>query len=341
MPKRSRTGSVAANLHEGSRSEVLADYLFSGWGTVTPVRRQSDYGIDLYCTLLERLGRRAVVTDYFVVQVKSEMEPWGIHGKKSVQWLVEHPTPIFLAFIDKKNGILRVYHVTPRFYVWATGQISDRLELRPEDREDGEFIKWENGTTFSLSAPILRVTIADLLDEARMRLLRDVFATWVRLDRENCDLVRQGLFRFRMPNSYRVNQMPSQSIVELGNAVPERTTLKRGILTLAESVQCIGGQLGQIGDRSGALLAALLLDHLQIHYPDMFHDSVRWQSRIPGQLGHIVCSGLNQVMPTDQTIQYYYQGLEAVEAILANDPLVKRYLTAFEAAQHGHAQKRP
>jgi hypothetical protein len=126
----------------------------------------------------------------------------------------------------------------------------------------------------------------------------------------------------------------AESIVELGDAVPERTALKRGILTLAESVQCIGGQLGQIGDRSGTLLAALLLDHLQIHYPDMFHDSVRWQSRMPGQLGHIVCSSLNQVMPTDQTIQYYYQGLEAIEAILANDPLVKRYLTAFEAAQH-------
>src|SRR5262249_43513363 len=146
-------------------------------------------------------------------------------------------------------------------------------------------------------APILRVTIADLLDEARMRTLREVFATWVRLDRENCDLVRQGLFRFRMRDSYRVNQMPSQSIAELGNTRPERTTLKRGILTLAESIQCIGGQLGQMGDRSGALLAALLLDHLQTHYPDMFNDAGRWQSRVPGQLGSIVCAGLNQAIP--------------------------------------------
>ena len=33
-------GAIAPNLHEGSRSEILADYLFSSWGTVTPVRRQ-------------------------------------------------------------------------------------------------------------------------------------------------------------------------------------------------------------------------------------------------------------------------------------------------------------
>ena len=49
----SEVGSIAPNLHEGSRSEILADYLFSSWGTVTPVRRQDDYGVDLSCTLVE------------------------------------------------------------------------------------------------------------------------------------------------------------------------------------------------------------------------------------------------------------------------------------------------
>ncbi len=52
-------GSVARNPHTGSRSEILADYLFSGWGTVTPVRRQDDYGVDLQCTLTEAIGQRA------------------------------------------------------------------------------------------------------------------------------------------------------------------------------------------------------------------------------------------------------------------------------------------
>jgi hypothetical protein len=67
----SATGAVAAGFHEGSRSEILADYLFSAWGTVTPARRQSDYGLDLYCTLTERVGQLARVREYFSVQAKS------------------------------------------------------------------------------------------------------------------------------------------------------------------------------------------------------------------------------------------------------------------------------
>src|SRR5689334_15426081 len=122
MTKNPMIGAYAANPHEGSRSEILADYLFSSWGTVTPVRRQDDYGIDLYCTLSDRIGQRAVVSDYFVIQVKSGTDPWIFDHTESVKWLVEYPTPLFLACVDKKNGILRVYHVTPRFYVWAMGK---------------------------------------------------------------------------------------------------------------------------------------------------------------------------------------------------------------------------
>lgn len=56
-------GTISQNFHIGSRSEILADYLFSSWGTVTPVRRQDDHGIDLYCTLTQTIGHSAVVTD--------------------------------------------------------------------------------------------------------------------------------------------------------------------------------------------------------------------------------------------------------------------------------------
>jgi len=129
--KRSTKGAIAANLHEGSRSELLADYLFSGWGTVTPVRRQDDFGLDLYCTLTEQIGRRAMVTDYFVVQVKSTNESWHFHDEASVRWLVEYPQPLFLSWIDKKSGIVRIYHVTPRFFVGAMPLLPNSLILKP------------------------------------------------------------------------------------------------------------------------------------------------------------------------------------------------------------------
>ena len=317
-------GAVAANPHEGSRSEVLADYLFSGWGTVTPVRRQDDYGVDLYCTLTERARKRAIVTDYFVVQVKSTMGRWLFRSRQAVKWLVEYPTPLFLACIEKKEGVLHLYHVMPRFYTWVMGDLPSRLELRPENSEEGTFIRWENGKSFSLSAPIIRVSIADLIDKAKMDRLRKVFSFWVRFDRENCDLIRHGLLRFRMPDRYRVNEIP-RSFGELGNASPPRKHLRRGIVTAAEGTECVGGQLARLGDLQGALFAALFVDHLQRTYADMFAEMPRWRVRLPADLGKFVRDGLNKAVAGKPPASRYH-GIETVISAIMKHPLVKRYL---------------
>jgi hypothetical protein len=199
-----------------------------------------------------------------------------------------------------------------------------RLELRPEDTEDGTFVNWENGQSFSLSAPILRVTIADLTNNETMQKLREAFAYWVRQDRENCDLVRFGLLRFRMPARYKVNQVPDGSMAEVGLGVPERAHLTRGITSAAEATECIGGQLGSLGDKFGALLAALFVDHLQKNYTEAFEKALRWRYRLPGDLGRIVCWGLNATFPGGG--EHLYQGVDAVAAALADNPSVKKYL---------------
>jgi hypothetical protein len=67
----SMAGSIAPNLHEGSRSEYLAQYVFSSFGTAIPV--QEDSGLDIYCTLLKQQGKRAWPRAYYSVQVKSTM----------------------------------------------------------------------------------------------------------------------------------------------------------------------------------------------------------------------------------------------------------------------------
>ncbi len=83
-------GSVAANLHEGSRSEYLAQYIFASFGTSVPVPHQEDSGIDLYCTLTERVGQRAWARAHYAVQVKSSMDPWVLESEESIRWLIEH-----------------------------------------------------------------------------------------------------------------------------------------------------------------------------------------------------------------------------------------------------------
>jgi hypothetical protein len=322
----SATGAVAAGFHEGSRSEVLADYLFSAWGTVTPARRQSDYGLDLYCTLTERVGQLARVREYFSVQVKSEgSATWKFNDPDSVKWLIEHPVPLFLCAVDKKGGLVRVYHTIPRFQIWALGTNPERVELVAGNGPDGQFDVCANLPTCSLSAPILEINLADLADDACMKQLRRVFERWVQLDRYNCELVRAGLLRFHRPSSYRTNERPSiDSKIDLLYANDH--ILKRGILRLAEALECIGGQLAHPNQAKllPALEAALLLDQLQKDFPNAFDGNRWWERRVPGGMTtHVVQRLL--VAHTGGT-GYLYSGLDAVEATLANIPLVQKYL---------------
>src|SRR6266496_2825559 len=114
----SMAGSIAANLHEGSRSEYLAQFVFSSFGTAVPVPHQEDTGLDIYCTLLERDGPRAWPRAYYSVQVKSTMERWIFGSPDSVRWIIEHPLPIFLCIVLKAEARILLYHTTPRFAAW-------------------------------------------------------------------------------------------------------------------------------------------------------------------------------------------------------------------------------
>jgi hypothetical protein len=326
-------GSYAANLKEGSRSEILADYLFSQWGAVTPVRRQDDVGVDLYCTLCDRVGAEAVVREYFVVQVKSGTGPWVFKNKDSVKWLIQYPIPLFLACVDKKRASVSVYHVMPRFLVWALGYLPNRLVLRPKKTVKGKFVKWENGTDFSLSAPIIRATCTDLANGRVMKTLASVFQRWVGFDRENCDLLRQGLLRFRMPSAYSVNEIPNTGIGEMGLALPEPQFIERGILKLAESAECIGGQLFRRGDRAGTLRAALLVDHLRKSYGHILTKHPRWTGTIPGDLGMLVCPAINEAAGYGDNPPSMYRGLSDIGKMLESNPVVERFLADSQGGE--------
>ena len=88
-------GAIAANPHEGSRSEYLAQYVFASFGIAFAVPHHEDSGVDLYCTLTERVGQRLWPRTYFSVQVKSILESWTFSSEESVRWLITHPLPLF------------------------------------------------------------------------------------------------------------------------------------------------------------------------------------------------------------------------------------------------------
>src|SRR6516165_9818600 len=96
-------GATAYGFHEGSRSEYLAQYAFASWGTAVAIPHQEDHGIDLTCTLMERVRNRYLAQSPYTVQVKSNFEPVVFEGADTVRWLIEHPLPLFLCVVDKET----------------------------------------------------------------------------------------------------------------------------------------------------------------------------------------------------------------------------------------------
>jgi hypothetical protein len=319
-------GSFAVNAKEGSRSEILADYLFSRWGPVTPVRRADDYGIDLYCALFDRIGQGAAVRDYFSVQVRSGLIPWEFTTQEQVQWLTEYPTPLFLACVDKKKLSVSIYHLMMRFLMRAMGT-GGEIVLLPDDGDTADSLGVIGGQIgcYSLPAPVVKATVRDIMDDVKMEQLRRVFETWVSFDRENCDLARRGLLRFRIPLPYRVNEIPVQSVLEMGNAAPSDDFLRRGVLTLAEDAECLGGQLYRRGDHAGSLCGLMLVYHLRENYSSLFNEDARWQAGLPADLGSIVNRALNDAAG-ESGGRSEFQGLDEVMKVLRQSRVVKRFL---------------
>jgi hypothetical protein len=325
-------GVLPRNFRSANRSEVLAHFLLSTWGTVTSVTPIDDYGIDLYCTLTENVGRQSIVTDYYSVQVKSTDDPWVFETQEAIRWLFDYSTPLFLGCVDRTKTVLSIYQTMPRFLAsfWPD---TTRLTLEPSTDDEGRCAQWTGNGQFSLSAPIIRVSLAELSDPARLDSLRKTFQYWVKQENYNCDLRRVGILRFRMPDKYKVNEAPTNSgLAEQGRwrVTPEQ--LERAVRTLVEVVDCVGRQLLGANDRESAMYAALLLRHVFDSRKQDLAGDPRWsQGSMPGTV-HKISYSLNQLLnlvgPTNGT----FEGLDQLASLVRELPVAAKYLSSTDSA---------
>ena len=263
-------GCTSANFHEASRSEYLAHYIFSSMGTSVPVPRQEDTGLDLYCTLTERIGQRIWPRAYYAVQVKSTPGPWVFEGPESVRWVVEHPLPLFLCVVNKKTATLSIYHTSPRFYVWSGPPLPARLVMVPGMRGKGYGTAWEkkgfeieDPDAFPLSAPIAEFTVTEILDNDFKAKIKTILRLWVTLDAENLYRLQAGIRQFTTLDEYATNETTeattstTSGLMKAGEAEID-LMLPRFI----EGLKWLSRQLHQNDDLNGSLRAELLLRHL-------------------------------------------------------------------------------
>jgi hypothetical protein len=267
VPKATGPGSYAPGFHEGSRSEYLAQYVFSAFGTCAPVPHQEDHGIDLHCTLVEHEGaQRAWPVAYFSVQVKSKggrwKDRWTFDPANSVRWLVRYPAPLLLCVVDKKAFQVSIYQTTGRFAIGALERLPKKITLIFGVNGKGRTVGWNPSGNIQLGPPIAEFTVADLNDKKKFALFERVLSFWILNDLENIRRLQTGLQMVKMPGQFETNSVPVAVNATFGVNQAAPANRIKAEQALFELLDWLGEQMFNTDDRCGALLAGLMLRYL-------------------------------------------------------------------------------
>jgi hypothetical protein len=260
-------GAVATNYYQGTRSEYLAQYVFSMFGTAAQVPHEADYGFDLACTLTRTTGGRGEPYAYYSVQIKSEPKPWVFGVPGSVKWILQYPAPLLFCLVDKDTTKFTIYQLLARFQAAVLPDLPDSLTLVLGEpgttKERRPRIGWDREGNLELGPPILQFTISDLMKDEDYAEIRKVLDYWISTDLRNIIRQQMGMRTVSGPTFYETNKVPPES----GFGAFSMTTVpddvrERASRTAAEHLNWLGQVMEQRGDLAGALLAALLVRHL-------------------------------------------------------------------------------
>jgi hypothetical protein len=299
-------GSYAPNPHEGGRSEYYAMLALSSLGTSVAVPRQEDNGLDIYCTLADGDSKRAWADAYYVVQVKSDEKPWVFNQERSVKALMQVPLPLFLCIVKKKQQRFRVYHTSPRFYVWAHPPYPSQVRLLPGEPGTGVCTQWDDSEKFDLSAPILEFGVQEIEEQGFRENAKTILKTWINYDFENLYRLKTGILQFTMPYSYETNKAAIQGgHVTQGVTRADREHLEQVIPRFIETLAWVCRQLHHQGDLKGAVRACLLLRHLE-------GKDVNWAAASLAEFH----SKLNDLLGGAEGKGYFFAGIDAMSKLV-------------------------
>lgn len=199
--------SIAKNAQEGTRSEYLAQYVLSAFGTAISVPHPEDSGIDLYCTLGKKVGRRFLVENSYLVQVKSAVTPISYNGFEEVKWLTGHKYPFFLCIVNKKQAIIELFQTIALSTLSAKGKMQS-ITLVPSENKKSEYfpkILDEDSVTIYLGKPIIKLGVTHFDNKNFREKLSQTLESWILLDQENIDLKSTGYTMYRIPENWETN----------------------------------------------------------------------------------------------------------------------------------------
>jgi hypothetical protein len=260
-------GAIATNFYQGTRSEYLALYVFSMFGTASPVPHEADYGFDLACTLTRTTSGRGEPYAYYSVQVKAESGAWVFGAPGAVNWILEYPSPLLFCIVDKASTQFTIYQQLARFQTAALPERPPNLTLVPGEpgttRTHHPHVGWDADGNIELGPPILQFTVAELMSDETYAKIRQVLDYWITNELRNILRQQIGMRAASGPAFYETNKVPPESgFGTFSMSIVPDDVRERAERTAAEHLDWLGHVMEQRGDRTGALLAALLVRHL-------------------------------------------------------------------------------
>lgn len=208
-------GVTARNTRQGFRSEYIAKYIFSAFGTAVDVSSENDIGLDLLCNLTYDQNKLIVYKSSYGIQVKSKGKPFKYSGKKATTWLSKLEFPLILVEVDKPNSSLKVYS-TWNLNRYLLGLHSDNEANFPEEilfdttsTEDLNVPDCEKGI-IPVGKPILEFKYHDIDDKDRCDSFYEILSEWLDIENKNYALRRAGVSSAFGYIKWETNRKPSE-----------------------------------------------------------------------------------------------------------------------------------
>jgi len=211
-------GVTARNTRQGFRSEYIAKYIFSAFGTAVEVTSENDIGLDLLCNLTYDQDKLIVYKSTYGIQVKSSGATFKYSGKLATSWLSKMEFPLLLVEIDKEQSTVKVYST------WNLNRFILGLHTDDESNYPEEVI-FDTTSTDVLIEPdcsngivpvgraILDFKFQDIDDSVTCNNLYSVLSEWLEIDDKNYAMRRDGVSMVYGYIKWETNIQPSKQSV--------------------------------------------------------------------------------------------------------------------------------
>ncbi len=190
--QKSSGGLVANNFRQGSRAEQIAQYFFSEFCIAERVLKENDFGIDLYCSLMDVSGVMGYTSTLFGVQIKSGEAAFQYSGEYVSEWLKLINIPLLMCRVNQNELSIKIYSTWPINSLlsgnYTFNKISFIESYSVADTDDSLKMPEVNddSATVWMGPAIIECTLVDLINNSIPKdEIREILREWVSFESDN------------------------------------------------------------------------------------------------------------------------------------------------------------